>query len=116
MPTLTSSSTTSPPDQTLRHDHGVRHACVDIPDDLAAECERQAPDLSWSELISQSLSYALEAAKGNGKPPGIEHGITYASETQASCVCGWSTRRLDADDLEEAIDRHTMVIAIAVCR
>jgi hypothetical protein len=31
-------------------------------------------------------------------------------------LCGWSTWRLDADDLEEAIDRHAMVIAIAVCR
>jgi hypothetical protein len=35
---------------------------VDIPDDLAAECERRAPNTTWNQLITDALVYALAQA------------------------------------------------------
>ena len=46
------------------HEEGdhVRLERIDIPDDIVAECERRAPDLTWSSLIAASLRYALDQA------------------------------------------------------
>jgi hypothetical protein len=35
---------------------------VDLPDDVAAECERRAPDTTWQRLITDALVFALTQA------------------------------------------------------
>jgi hypothetical protein len=40
----------------------VRLDHIDIDDELANECERRSPDISWSTLIAASLRYALDQA------------------------------------------------------
>ena len=38
---------------------------VDIDDDLAEECAARTPDLTWQQLISDALRFALEQAESS---------------------------------------------------
>jgi Arc/MetJ family transcription regulator len=53
----------------------VRLDHIDIDDDLAAEVERRAPDMTWSDLIGASLRFALtqaDAEQHGSQPPDDE--------------------------------------------
>jgi hypothetical protein len=60
---------------------------VDLPDDVAAECERRAPNTTWQRLITDALVYALTQADTEQ-----ETNMTDAVEQHAALIdAGWRT-------------------------
>jgi hypothetical protein len=45
---------------------------VDVPDQIAAECRRRAPDITWSARVSDALAFALRMPSGLVKIEVIE--------------------------------------------